>query len=61
MGKVSQKLWEAESKLPDAVKKHTDKLIRGGHRLAKKIQPIREDSKRRGEKWVKSQRKKLHI
>jgi hypothetical protein len=61
LGKVRDRIWEVESKLPDAVKVHTDKAIRAGAKVAKRLHPFREDSKRRGEKWYRDQRKKLHI
>lgn len=52
MGKVSEKIFEANSKLPDSMRKHTDKLIRAGYRASKRIKPIREDTRRKGEAWV---------
>jgi hypothetical protein len=58
MGKASEKFWELESRLPDRVKSHTDKVIRTG---AKILRPFSEDTQRRGEKWYKAQRKKLRI
>ena len=61
MGKVSDKLWEAEAKLPTPIKKHTDKAIRLGTRVAKKLHPFREDTRRKGEAWLSSQKKKLGI
>jgi len=57
MGKVSSKLWEAESKLPDKVKRYTDRVIRGGAKLADRLHPLGEDTRRRGEAWV---RRRLH-
>jgi len=54
MGRLREKAWELEAKLPKAVKCHTDKAIRLGTRL-------RRGSKNSGEKWLKRQRSKLHI
>lgn len=52
MGRVSNKLWEAEEKLPDSIRKHTDKVIRTGFEVAKRLHPLREDTQRRGKAWV---------
>jgi len=54
MGKVAEKLWEANSKLPANVKKGTDLIIRGALKW-------RQSSQRRGKEFVKNQRKKLRI
>lgn len=58
MGKVLDKLWELESKLPNGVKKHTDRIIVSS---SKALRPLREDSKKRGKAWVESQRRKYHV
>ena len=54
MGKGKDKLWELESRLPDSVKRHTDRVIRTGAKLAKRLHPLGEDTRRKGEAWVKA-------
>jgi len=52
MGKASDKLWELESQLPNSIKPYTDKIIRGGTKIAKKLHPLGEDTRKVGKAWV---------
>ncbi len=53
MGKGSDKFWELESKLPASVKPFTDRVIRTGAKVAKKLSPLGEDTQRKGSKWLR--------
>ena len=52
MGKAADKLWELESKIPESMKPHTDRMIRVGLKVSKKLHPLGEDTKRVGQAWA---------
>jgi len=52
MGKLSRKAWELESKLPNSVRPYTDRLIKTGAKISRKLSPRSEDTQRKGEAWM---------
>lgn len=61
MGRVSRRVWEGYARLPGPVQRQTDRVIRVGARVSRRLNPFREESKRRGEAWVSNQKKKLGL
>ena len=54
---VGSRLLEGYSKLPGSVRKYTDKAVKGGATVTKKMNG--DSAKRKGEQWAKNQRAKV--
>ena len=54
---VGSRLLEGYSKLPGSVRKYTDKAVKGGATVTKKMGG--DSAKRKGEQWAKNQRSKI--
>jgi hypothetical protein len=50
---LRDRAWEGYAGLPEPVQRQTDKVVRAGAKVAKRLRPLREDTRRRGEAWVK--------
>ena len=57
---AGEQVFDQYRKLPKGIRKHTDGLIKLGARATKGFRDP-EVTKKRGQKWVETQRKKLHI
>ena len=54
---VGSRLLEGYSRLPGSVRKYTDKAVKGGAAVTKKMNG--DAAKRKGEQWAKNQRSKV--
>ena len=54
---VGSRLLEGYSKLPGSVRKYTDRAVKGGATITKKMGG--DAAKRKGEGWITSQKAKL--
>ena len=54
---VGSRLLEGYSRLPGSVRKYTDKAVKGGATVTKKMNG--DSAKRKGEQWAKNQRSKV--
>ena len=54
---VGSRLLEGYSKLPGSVRKYTDKAVKSGAAVTRKLHG--DGAKRKGEAWAKAQRSKI--
>jgi hypothetical protein len=54
---VGSRLLEGYSKVPAGVRKYTDRAIKGGAAVTRKLHG--DGAKRKGEQWAKAQRSKI--
>jgi hypothetical protein len=54
---VGSRLLEGYSRLPGSVRKYTDRAVKGGATVTKKMNG--DSAKRKGEQWAKNQRSKV--
>ena len=56
---LRDRFFEANAKLPRPIQKHTDRAIKAGFKIKRKLNPIAKDTQRKGKAWVKDKKKKI--
>lgn len=56
---LRDRLFEANAKLPRPVQKHTDRVIKTGHKASKILSPLSKSNKRKGKAWVEDKKRKI--